>query len=172
MRNSQWIIFPTQSCLVLSFCANLPHSLIMWSLRLYHLISNTCYFVASYLFLLYCSLFFMAFFFSTAIWRDSVSLLRFPCASFSHQHQLVVLFWSLSDHKCHSIPRILLQLCNCWDVLNTSSNHIYPTPPLGQDMTQGQFLSGVSQVWIQSFPSPRLVASPGLKNLVCPTIYP
>ena len=22
-------------------------------------------------------------------------------------------------------------------------NHIYPTPPLGQDMTQGQFLSGV-----------------------------
>ena len=33
-----------------------------------------------------------------------------------------------------------------------------PTPPLGQDMTQGQFLSGVWQVWIQSFPSPRLVA--------------
>ena len=33
-----------------------------------------------------------------------------------------------------------------------------PTPPLGQDMTQGQFLSEVWQVWIQSFPSPRLVA--------------
>ena len=33
-----------------------------------------------------------------------------------------------------------------------------PTPPLGQDMTQGQFLSGVLQVLIQSFPSPRLVA--------------
>ena len=47
-----------------------------------------------------------------------------------------------------------------------------PTPPLGQDMTQGQFLSEVQQVWIQSFPSPRLVASPRLKNLVCPTIYP
>ena len=27
-------------------------------------------------------------------------------------------------------------------------------------MTQGQFLSGVSQVWIQNFPFPRLVASP------------
>ena len=26
---------------------------------------------------------------------------------------------------------------------NKHSNHIYPTPPLGQDMTQGQFLSGV-----------------------------
>ena len=47
-----------------------------------------------------------------------------------------------------------------------------PTPPLGQDMTEGQFLSGVSQVWIQSFPSPRLVASPRLKNPDCPTIYP
>ena len=44
---------------------------------------------------------------------------------------------------------------------------IYPTPPLGQDMTQGQFLSG-----IQSFPSPRLVASPRLKNPVCPYYLP
>ena len=51
-------------------------------------------------------------------------------------------------------------------------DHIYPTAPLGQDMTQGQFLSGVLQVWIQSFLSPRLVASPRLKKLVCPTIYP
>ena len=34
-------------------------------------------------------------------------------------------------------------------------------------MTQGQFL-----IWIQSIPSPSLVASPRLKNLVCPTIYP
>ena len=48
-------------------------------------------------------------------------------------------------------------------------NHIYPTSPLRQDMAQGQFLSGV---WIQSFPSPRLVASPRLKNPVCLTIYP
>ena len=27
-----------------------------------------------------------------------------------------------------------------------SNDPIYPTPPLGQDMTQGQFLSGVKQV--------------------------
>ena len=47
-----------------------------------------------------------------------------------------------------------------------------PTPPLGRDMTQGQFLSGVKQVSIQSFPSPKLVASPKLKNLVCLTVYP
>ena len=32
-----------------------------------------------------------------------------------------------------------------------------PTPPLGQDITQGQFLNGVKQVLIQSFPSPRQV---------------
>ena len=43
-----------------------------------------------------------------------------------------------------------------------------PTPPPEQDMTQSQFLSGVQQVWIQSFPSPRPVASPRLKNPVCP----
>ena len=31
LHNSQWITFPTQSCLVLySFCVNLLHSLIMW----------------------------------------------------------------------------------------------------------------------------------------------
>ena len=31
--------------------------------------------------------------------------------------------------------------CDCFSHL--SCYHIYPTPPLGQDMTQGQFLSGV-----------------------------
>ena len=30
-----------------------------------------------------------------------------------------------------------------------SVRYYLPTPPLGQDMTQGQFLSGVKQVWIQ-----------------------
>ena len=43
-------------------------------------------------------------------------------------------------------------------VLPVNSFTILSTPPLGQDMTQGQFLSGVLQVWIQSFPSPRPVA--------------
>ncbi len=46
------------------------------------------------------------------------------------------------------------------------------TPPLRQEMTQGQFLSGVQQVWIQSFPSPRLVASPRLKNPSLPYYLP
>ena len=66
----------------------------------------------------------------------------------------------------------LVSNSNNWNHLTVYKeiiNPIYPTPPLGQDMTQGQFLS---RVWIQSFPSPRLVASPMLKNPVCPTIYP
>ena len=42
-----------------------------------------------------------------------------------------------------------------------------PSTRAGYD-TRSIFLSGVYRVWI----SPRLVASPRLKNLVCPTIYP
>ena len=33
----------------------------------------------------------------------------------------------------------------CCDV-SVNVYRIYPTPPLGKDMTQGQFLSGVEQV--------------------------
>ena len=70
---------------------------------------------------------------------------------------------------------VLVYLCVCTALPLNYSMLVYsylPTPPLGKDMTQGQFLSGVQQVLSQSFPSPRLVASPRLKNLVCPTIYP
>ena len=52
--------------------------------------------------------------------------------------------------------------------------YIIFTQPLrsGRIWHKVKFLSGVKQVWIQSFPSPILVASPSLKNLVCPTILP
>ena len=49
-----------------------------------------------------------------------------------------------------------------------SCPHIYPTPPLGQDMTQ--FLSGVGQVWMQSFPSPSFPSSK-VEEPICPTIF-
>ena len=50
---SQWITFPTQSCLVLySFCANLLHSLIMW-LLVSSLSPHNQHFLASYLALLW-----------------------------------------------------------------------------------------------------------------------
>ena len=38
--------------------------------------------------------------------------------------------------------------------------------------THGQFLSQTKLVWIQGFPSPRLVTSTRLKNPVCSTAYP
>ena len=45
------------------------------------------------------------------------------------------------------------------------------TQPLhhGQDVTQGQFLSRAKLIWIQSFPSHKLVAKLRLKNLARPT---
>ena len=52
------------------------------------------------------------------------------------------------------------------------SYHIYRPLRSGRIWHKVNFLSGVLQVWIQSFPSPRLIALPRLKNLVCPTIYP
>ena len=78
----------------------------------------------------------------------------------------VCLFWLLWHIN-------LCRVFNAKFIFFTNKQFIFPnlpTPPLGQDMTQGHFLSGVWQVWVQSFPSPRLVASPKLKNLVCPTI--
>ena len=44
---------------------------------------------------------------------------------------------------------VFVCVCVCVCVYVCSS--YLPTPPLGQDMTQGQILSGVLQVWIQSF---------------------
>ena len=41
-----------------------------------------------------------------------------------------------------------------------------------QDMTKSQFLNRVEQIWIQRFPSPRLVALPRLKNPMHPAIHP
>ena len=38
----------------------------------------------------------------------------------------------------------LLIICIlCFGMCQTTKDPIYPTPPLGQDMTQGHFLSGV-----------------------------
>ena len=70
-----------------------------------------------------------------------------------------VVYCKLLDHFSHRIPEC-----------SATMNLYLPTPPLGQNMTQGQFLTGVYQVWIQTFPSPRLVASPRMKNTVCPTL--
>ena len=46
----------------------------------------------------------------------------------------------ISCHDNHYTTGTLLKLFSC---VNKFSYHICPTPPIGQDMTQGQFLSGV-----------------------------
>ena len=57
--------------------------------------------------------------------------------------------------------------CRC-DILVLFTN---PSARAGYD-TRSIFKRSLTGFWIQSFPSPRLVASPRLKNLVRPTIYP
>ena len=78
LQNSQWIIFPTQSCLYsYSFCASLLH-LLMWLFNLCHYINYTCYSFVYSQFLL--SLVITALF-CAAINKNSVSFFRFPLCS-------------------------------------------------------------------------------------------
>ena len=49
---------------------------------------------------------------------------------------------------------------------------ICPNSQQGQYVRQGQILSSIEQVWIQSFSCPRLDATPELQSLVYPTLYP
>ena len=68
LYNSQWITFPTQSCLVLySFWANLQHSLIIIIIIIF-------------------------------------------LKDFSHQRQLMIFLWNLSDSKSSQISRTLLSI--------------------------------------------------------------
>ena len=86
LHNSQRNTFPTQSCQVLySFCASLQHSLIMWLL----VSSQSPHDLHLSIFIL-TQLVLMALF-SVAIWRDSVSLIKFPF----HSH-VQVLSWEIS----------------------------------------------------------------------------
>ena len=93
---SQWISLLTQSCLALySFCANLPHSLIMWlivsSLSPHSLHLLFCC-VFSFLALIWLVL--MALF-GAAIMRDSVFLFRFPFFSQVQGFLVVVILSSI-----------------------------------------------------------------------------
>ena len=49
----------------------------------------------------------------------------------------MVSHWSLYDGKSSHVSRTFLS------ILADLNNAYLPTPPLGQDMTHGQFLSGV-----------------------------
>ena len=62
-----------------------------------------------------------------------------------------------SDRRFHFLPVTL-------SVPSHKLVNIYPAPLHEQDETQGQFLRGVKQVWIQSFPSPWPITIPRLNE--------
>ena len=127
---SQWITLPTQLCLAVYFrCANLLHSLIIWlmvsSLSPHSLHLLFCW-VLSILALIWLVLRALS---CAAIWRESVSLLKFPFLShvqvlsseiiiiiiiysleFSHQRKLMVFHRRLSDSKSPQVSRTLLSI--------------------------------------------------------------
>ena len=89
---SHWITLPTYSCLVLySFWANLLHSIIMWLLvsslsqSNLHLLFSCVLSILTLIWLVLMALF------CAAIWRDSVSLLRFPFLSQVHVFSCEIL---------------------------------------------------------------------------------
>ena len=92
LYNSQWITFPTQSCLVLYYLsAILLHSLIMWLMALslspcnLHLLFCGVILILALIYLFHMTLF------CAAIRKDSVFLLRLPFQVFSYEILLVCL---------------------------------------------------------------------------------
>ena len=68
---------------------------------------------------------------------------------------------SYSDHQSEKLQKVIEGI---W--------YYIPTSPVRAGYDTRLILSGVLQVWIQSFPSPRLVTSPRLKHTVCPNYIP
>ena len=117
LHNSQWIAFPTQSCLVLySFCASLLHSFIMgW------IVSSLSQHNLHLLFCCFLSIFastslVLTVLFYAAIRRDSVSLFRLPFLShvhvFSREISLVCRlkfsYSCFSSHSCFLVIFVLV----------------------------------------------------------------
>ena len=117
LHNSQFIPFPTQSCLNLySFCANLLHSLVMWLIVSSLLPCSAC--------LLFCcvlsifSLIWSLGLFCAVIRRDSVSLLRFPffnhVQAFSCEISLVCRL--KYPYSCFPTLFVSLLFLFCWSL--------------------------------------------------------
>ena len=104
LQISQWIILPTQSCLVLfSFYANLLHSLVIWlmvsslSLHNVHLLFCCVLSILALIWLVLTALF------CAAIRRDSVFLLKFPFLAMSRFSRVRCCFTPLRVfHTCVS----------------------------------------------------------------------
>ena len=109
LHKSQWITFPTQSCLVLfSFCANLLYSPIMWLIvSLPHNLNLLFCCFLSILALIWLGLMTL---FCAVIWRDSVSLLRFPFLSYLHVFSCEMSLVYHLKHPWNCFPPLLFQV--------------------------------------------------------------
>ena len=127
MNISQWIPLPTQSCLVLcSFCDNLLNSLIMWllvslSLHSRHLVFCCALSIIALIWLVLMGLF------CAAIWRYSVSLLRFLFLSHIHVFSCDMLF--ISRLKCPGLYMYHLFIWLNFNFLHISQWITLPTLP-------------------------------------------
>ena len=65
---------------------------------------------------------------------------KYPSFECSSKIDAILLIFFQAARHFHILPCSIIKIC------------IYPTPPHEQEAMQGQFLSGFSQVWIQSFP--------------------
>ena len=116
LHNSQWIILPTQSCLLIyTFCASLLHSLIMWlifsSLSPHNLHLLPCC-VLSILVLIWLNL--MALF-NAAIRRNSVFSWSFPfldSSTFSRDRCRLLVVYNV--HRFVFLPIVIFRLFLFW----------------------------------------------------------
>ena len=119
MHNSQWITFPTQSCLgLISLCAKLLHSLIMWLIVSFLSQHNLHLLFCCVLSLLALTYLVLMALFCAAIRRDSVSLFRFPFLS-----HVQVFSWEISlvcrlkySYNCFCFLVIFVFLMIVWTV--------------------------------------------------------
>ena len=82
-------------------------------------------------------------------WKDKYKMCRQRMSIFFNQ-----IYMCENAHICNYPTSVNYLL----ETVSKKTCIYLPTPPHRQDVIQGQFLSGVQQVWIQNFPFPRLVA--------------
>ena len=158
---SQWITLPTQSCLALySFCANLLH-LLLWlmlssqSLHNLHLLFCCVLSILALIRLVLIALF------CAAIWRDSVSLLKFPF----HSHVQVLSCEMLSISRLKR-QWSYLPSCFCFLVfVNPISIILWSAGRAKSTYTDASWWC-VTRVWV----TVGLLKSPGLFPVFWPIL--
>ena len=105
--------------------------------------------------------------------KKKLSYVLIPNHVMSHEH---LITWSLAGwgsgiHRLHLCKGVTPTKRVSWIWHKTASIFTNPFPRAGYG-TRSIFKRSLTDLNSEFFPSPRLVASPRLKNSVCPTIYP